>query len=1231
MRMKKSTCKQSKNKNIIIINYQIMKGIIKLFPVAVAVLALASCAEDDVLGGKTAGLSGNKTMVASIENYEPITRSAFAEIDSKASTRKMVWVENDEFLQYGENEAGDAYILSAGGAGKASADFELKGNPADYNDNPDIAIYPNNGSNNVSRDKSTLKMTLNPFNYDEIDANIEGYTKASVCPAPMIGIYNASKGGVDFTYLTALLKVDLKMLPKHTSALRIVTDRPLSGEFTVALDYDKTNKKFNATPEIVSPAGNGSTYQLLINTADADKRTDKIFYVPVPTGDKYKQFDISVLYTQGGATKEQVIAQIGNTIREAAGKTAIDWQRGKVRALKTEVKITSGGNTPALLSQFLEENKSDFSAGAEVTLTVTDASGNDDNLVADGADVTANGKTYKKNVLTIPTYYVENGIDINVLVPEGKNLGLTSLTINEEDPSTASKVAKNTLTITGNSYSDGALALTITLPETEVVLEEGLTAACQANAFGAITMNQISLDGLVVAADQKTGAITYATASKGGGLVVEQGATVGNITKYGAGNIVINGTAGTVALNGTGAISVEGQNDANGTLVKAVVGKITTGADAGNVTIKNATDINIDNSTNAAEGKAISIENVAKLDCYAGAAGSLAVKTVSELGIVSSTTKTKVTFDGITGVQASNAISIGATTGTNTGGLEIKNVTGNIALKSVTYYGSGDVSITGLVKSNAYPTLTKVIVNQDATDLHFSSKVNLKDIILTSLDKYSDGALTISDLRGAATVAHNYGGAISISGAAGNYQNTVALTQEGKGDITLAGLSIPTGDATPGQTTITLTGASAEVSKIDYANTAIASITATAATKAQTVTVTGTGKSTILQDPSTSAMATASKTVFKFATEKWNGTDVATVASANIFTPAALAALRTTTATSVAAKLFVDLDLDSKAWNTTSGTNIVEGINNNVVSLVGYKTNGEASGTNTKADLRTIKNLNAPFGLFGPAAYAANARAARTVALTITDIKLDTPTITGTTKAGAFIGWAGEAVTMTNAQVSNGTIGGTSASTTAENIGGLVGLFDAAAKDIIITKSSVTGATINGHYFMGGLIGGIAAATNVTLGNWTTPDDNKNNVSTVTFNVLASTTSDGAYATDKSGTIASFIGGVTGDGTTNGIKTKLIIAKGQTVSLASQRESLKYKSNFLHDDAARVYFFGMNANRDYLGYVVPGSVKAFDFMDEGSLSKTGMTEWVGAGEPAAKISDDTYYNIYKAY
>ena len=1215
-----------------------MKGIIKLFPVAVAVLALASCAEDDVLGGKTAGLSGNKTMVASIENYEPITRSAFAEIDSKASTRKMVWVENDEFLQYGENEAGDAYILSAGGAGMASADFELKGNPADYNDNPDIAIYPNNGSNNVSRDKSTLKMTLNPFNYDEIDANIEGYTKASVCPAPMIGIYNASKGGVDFTYLTALLKVDLKMLPKHTSALRIVTDRPLSGEFTVALDYDKTNKKFNATPEIVSPAGNGSTYQLLINTADADKRTDKIFYVPVPTGDKYKQFDISVLYTQGGATKEQVIAQIGNTIREAAGKTAIDWQRGKVRALKTEVKITSGGNTPALLSQFLEENKSDFSAGAEVTLTVTDASGNDDNLVADGADVTANGKTYKKNVLTIPTYYVENGIDINVLVPEGKNLGLTSLTINEEDPSTASKVAKNTLTITGNSYSDGALALTITLPETEVVLEEGLTATCQANAFGAITMNQISLDGLVVAADQKTGAITYPTASKGGGLVVEQGATVGNITKYGAGNIVINGTAGTITLDGTGSITVEGLADPDDATkyIKAVTGAITTGASAGDIDVEHATVASIDTKTNNSVST-ITVDDITELDIQAGAkTKSVTASNVASLKQIVYPGAGKVAVDVVKGITTPGNIVMQGD-GSNTGGLEVKDVTGAITLGDVIYYGSGAVSLAGAQGATAadYPTVTTLYVNETAFDPIKTNAVTVDNFkAVTTLTKNSTGALTVTNLRGAAEAAitaTNLGGAISISGAAGNYQNGVTLTQNGKGDITLAGLSIPTGDATPGQTTITLTGASAEVSKIDYANTAITSITATAATKAQTVTVTGTGKSTILQDPSSTAMATASKTVFKFATEKWNGTDVATVASANIFTPAALAALRTTTTTNVAAKLFVDLDLDSKAWNTTSGTNIVEGINNNVVSLVGYKTNGEASGTNTKADLRTIKNLNAPFGLFGPAAYAANARAARAAALTITDIKLDTPKITGTTKAGAFIGWAGEAVTMTNAQVSNGTIGGTSASTTAENIGGLVGLFDAAGKDITITKSSVTGATINGHYFMGGLIGGIAAATNVTLGNWTTPDDNKNNVSTVTFNVLASTTSDGAYATDKSGTIASFIGGVTGDGTTNGIKTKLIIAKGQTVSLASQRESLKYKSNFLHDDAARVYFFGMNANRDYLGYVVPGSVKAFDFMDEGSLSKTGMTEWVGAGEPAAKISDDTYYNIYKAY
>ena len=118
----------------------------------------------------------------------------------------------------------------------------------------------------------------------------------------------------------------------------------------------------------MSPAGNGGDYQLLINTEQVAKRTDKIFYVPVPTGDKYKKFNIYVQYTQAGATKEQEIAKIGNNDR--AGKE-IDWQRGKVRALKTEVKITSGANTPAGLSLFLSENADQFSPGSVVNINIT--------------------------------------------------------------------------------------------------------------------------------------------------------------------------------------------------------------------------------------------------------------------------------------------------------------------------------------------------------------------------------------------------------------------------------------------------------------------------------------------------------------------------------------------------------------------------------------------------------------------------------------------------------------------------------------------------------------------------------------------------------------------------------------------------------------------------------------------------------------------------------------------
>ena len=101
-----------------------MKKIFKFIPAALALVAFASCSNDDFFGEKnmnSAAVDG-KTMTAEIEGATGVTRAAFAEnkTGNKVDARALVWTAGDSYKVYGELATADQYTLQNASAGKKS-------------------------------------------------------------------------------------------------------------------------------------------------------------------------------------------------------------------------------------------------------------------------------------------------------------------------------------------------------------------------------------------------------------------------------------------------------------------------------------------------------------------------------------------------------------------------------------------------------------------------------------------------------------------------------------------------------------------------------------------------------------------------------------------------------------------------------------------------------------------------------------------------------------------------------------------------------------------------------------------------------------------------------------------------------------------------------------------------------------------------------------------------------
>ncbi len=1237
-----------------------MNKIFKFFPVALAFVALASCSNDDL--AESQSLASHKTSEASIEGATSLTRTAFAENkdeDGKVTARALVWTTGDAFKVYGERRVPDKYTLASGQSGKSSATFDV---PEDYDDGAEFAVFPYDKVE-ADRDNGQLTVTLGDWQYKTAEVQDEGYSEgAFVSDVPMYGVMN----GFDatFYYMTGLLRVDLQKLPKKSSKLIIVTSRPMKGTFTADIDGADTqiispvsndaakeefmltdasgNGIFNYTNTPLATPGTfdlDAQYFLTIGMEAVSQRTNKTFFIPVPTGNKYAIFDVWVEYSMGNATKQQLVAQLGNTKRLADNLSPLNWTRGKVKSLSREITVTSGGNTPKQISAFLASEWKTFPADADINVTVADANG-----VASAIDLST--ATAGANVLTIPAE-LKNRV-INIITPagiEGFNPTGNPLVIKDDDPAPIASEALRLVNFVCNTANN--VNVEINAPETQVVFTNATaTSGVTTSTYGTILGEGGGTTGATVALgnmDEEAAGLTiskdvsFTDVTMLSGSFLSEGTITTSLTNDGSEETLVKGNTFAITSNKNGKITVKGKDDlstAVGTITPKGAGDVyvekiasvtiadgatNTGAitidnvkEVAGITVNNtnhAKDITISNIKNAAgaglnslvyKGKGnVSINNSAAIvntvTMSNANAGTLEIKgvTAGGLGSITYSGKKAVTIDDIKG-NSGATINIDRDNDDHTGNLEVTNIKAG-TIGTLNYEGIGNVKVTGVAVSDVYPTITAMTTGRSASGK--AGNVELSDVTIgTSLAKNSIGTLTITGVRADFGTITNAKGNVTITGNNVNNVDITSLTQNGQGDITLTDISNQSDPAKVG-TLGTLTYATNVNGTLTIENTFIDAF------------ANGKSRSVVAKKASGIGSMTVNKATFT--NDKWDGSFYAKKFSNNIYTTASFVALAELTGAS-SVNLYVDVDLDNKSFDA---------IKTNVTDLNGCKI-GEPSTVSTP-QVRTIKNLSltaknkdirnittigfANKGLFQN----------RTTALSVDNITIDGVEISAPANndanLGAIVGTTNSNISLNKVTVKNANINKSeNIAGTSCGYGGMIG--QVTGGTTTITSSLVENATIHGHYYMGGYIGQVTGATDISFGSYGVTNAGCK-AKNFTFDVRSK---DGDWNTTKSATVAPFIGGISGT-----ITNDLVVWMCSYDEASLKKSDWQYSYNFLTSDETMKFIGTNRADTHFIGYT-GGSISNNYYLklESGFEADPAMLRWTSG--PVSDLN----YNAY---
>ena len=314
-----------------------MKGIFKLFPVALALVALASCSSDDLTGDNVAQVEFDPSkLYVTVENYgEDITRAGWEAHPNAARTtltKALFFQKNDQLKVYDEKTnwrpqlweyegtANVTYTGSAGVAGGESSIFTLKSTNAKTQYVNGYGVFPAALGEFKNENRSRMEFDLRPLK--KMDYKTGASTKWAedgkayyVAYLPMWGV--AKESAMTMKYLTGILRIDMNLFPainganaaNETRYLVVVGDKQLwsatkasvgndDPSATDAIDPEKLNEEAPqidaatvTTPwtagtaiTIATPAENVMLIDLKNLAATGATAADLVAYIPVLCG-----------------------------------------------------------------------------------------------------------------------------------------------------------------------------------------------------------------------------------------------------------------------------------------------------------------------------------------------------------------------------------------------------------------------------------------------------------------------------------------------------------------------------------------------------------------------------------------------------------------------------------------------------------------------------------------------------------------------------------------------------------------------------------------------------------------------------------------------------------------------------------------------------------------------------------------------------------------------------------
>lgn len=287
----------------------------KLFPVAVAAFALASCSSDDL---KDQAVSTNANALRfSIEDTN--TRAGVVgDATDAISALQFRWTEDDKIRVYDENLAMyDVYEYGGTSFAENPAEAEFT-NPAPWDEkklaNYSVGVYPNSYVEAVYLDKTDrglkhIEMTLpESYTYEAGSLTKEAYR----CDMPMYGnIDNVATGVTQMNFLTAWTRIYMRNIPTDVKYIAVVSKnaaQPLTGLFEAQVHYplQSTDEPWLKTKAATDDGTWGNLlYAALPPITEEAAKGGICFPLPVQ---KYENLTIYGLKESAGVTPDAVNA-----------------------------------------------------------------------------------------------------------------------------------------------------------------------------------------------------------------------------------------------------------------------------------------------------------------------------------------------------------------------------------------------------------------------------------------------------------------------------------------------------------------------------------------------------------------------------------------------------------------------------------------------------------------------------------------------------------------------------------------------------------------------------------------------------------------------------------------------------------------------------------------------------------------------------------------------------------